>query len=142
MAQGGDDFELDGAGGEVVEALLADRAEEVPLAGELLGGRDVPGGEVAAADVEHFAFADELFHGLPDLLPRRRPVDVVHLVEVDVVGLQPAQAVLAGLVDVVGRQVPVVWAGAHRLVDLVASTIPSRRPPWASQRPMISSDVP
>jgi hypothetical protein len=43
---------------------------------------------------------------------------VVHLVEVDVIGLQPPEAVLAGLSYVVGGQVPVVWAGAHRLVDL------------------------
>jgi hypothetical protein len=108
VAQGGDDLELDGAGGQVVEALLADQAHEVPLAGELLGRCDVPAGEVAAADVEHLAFADELFHRLPHLLPRRRPVDVVHLVEVEVIGLQPAQAVLTGLADVVGRQMPVV----------------------------------
>jgi hypothetical protein len=45
-------------------------------------------------------------------------LDVVHLVEVDVIGLQPAQAVLAGLANVVGRQAPVVGPGAHRLVDL------------------------
>jgi hypothetical protein len=118
VAKGGDDLELDRAVGQVVEALLADQAHEVLLACELLGGRDVPAGEVAAADVEHLALADELFHRLPDLFPRRRPVDVVHLVEVDVVGLQPAQAVLAGLADVVGGEVPVVRAGAHRLVDL------------------------
>jgi hypothetical protein len=40
------------------------------------------------------------------------------MVEVEVIGLQPAQAVLTGLADVVGRQVPVVGAGAHRLIQL------------------------
>jgi hypothetical protein len=73
------------------------------------------------ADVEHLAFADELFHRLPDLLPRRRPVDVVHLVEVDVVGLQPAQAVLAGLATLlhVGRLWPAVDVGGVEEVDAV-----------------------
>jgi hypothetical protein len=33
----------------------------------------------------------QLFHRLPDLVPRRRPVDVVHLVEVDVVGLESTE---------------------------------------------------
>lgn len=47
VTQGGDDLQLDGAGGEVVEALLADQPHEMPLGGELLSGRDVPAGEVA-----------------------------------------------------------------------------------------------
>ena len=46
-----------------------------------LGEGHVPGGEVAAADVADLALADQLLHRLPDLLPRRGPVDVVHLVQ-------------------------------------------------------------
>jgi hypothetical protein len=43
---------------------------------------------------------------------------VVHLVEVDVVDLQPPQARLAGAADVVGGQSAVVRAQPHRLVHL------------------------
>src|SRR5438270_181402 len=85
------------AGEDVVEALLAHKAHEVPLVRQLIRLRDVPAGEVRAAHVEHLALTDQLLHGLPDLLPRGRAVDVVHLVEVDVVGLKSAQAVLARL---------------------------------------------
>ena len=45
-------------------------------------------------------------------------LDMVHLVQVDVVGLEPPQAVLAGPADVVGRKAALVWPLAHRAVDL------------------------
>ena len=78
---------LDTPLGQVVEALLGGEPEEVPGIGGRLGQGDVPGGEVAAAHVGHLALADQLFHGLPDLFPRCRSVDMVHLVQVDVVCL-------------------------------------------------------
>ena len=59
--------------------------------GGLLGLRRCASRRSSRADVEHLALRDQRLHRLPDLVPRRRPVDVVHLVEVDVVGLQPAQ---------------------------------------------------
>ncbi|KAG0922913.1 hypothetical protein G6F32_014469 [Rhizopus arrhizus] len=59
-----------------------------------------------------------MFHGLPDLFPGRGPVHVVHLVQVDMVGLQPAQAGLAGAADVVRRQTTIIRARPHRLVHL------------------------
>ena len=43
---------------------------------------------------------------------------MVHLVQVDVIGLQPTQARLAGAPDVVGGQPAVVGAESHRLVHL------------------------
>ena len=104
---------------EVVEALLAR-----PGPGSVARGRgalrlgDVPAGEVAAADVEHLALLHQLLHRLPDLLPRRVAVDVVHLVQVDVVGLQAPQAASHARADVVGRQPALVRALAHAAVDL------------------------
>ena len=79
--------ELYGSHGEVVQALLGGEAHEVPSRGGALGEGHVPGGEVAAADVADLAFVDQLFHRLPGFLPWRGPVDVVHLVQVDVIGL-------------------------------------------------------
>jgi hypothetical protein len=74
--------------------------EEVAGLRGLLRGGEMPAGEVAAADVDDLSVADQPLGGLPDLFPRSGPVDVVELVQVDVVGAQPAQAVLAGLADV------------------------------------------
>src|SRR3954447_1162935 len=93
-------LELDLATGEVVERLLADQSHEVALSCCLLRSGEMPAGEVAAADVEDLALRPQRLHRLPDLVPRRGPVDVVHLVEVDVVGLQPTQRPVAGVADV------------------------------------------
>ena len=80
--------------------------------------RHVPGGEVATADVADLALADQLLHRLPNLLPRRRPVDMVHLVQVDVIGLQPPQTRLTRAPNAVRGQPSVVRTEPHRLVDL------------------------
>jgi hypothetical protein len=118
VPQRGDDLQLDGAGGEVVDALLRHQAHEVAGGGDALCSGDVPAGEVAAAEVDHVAGSNKLLHRLPDLLPRRASVDVVHLVQVDVVGLQSTQTVLARRADVVSREAPIIGSGAHRLVQL------------------------
>jgi hypothetical protein len=55
--------------------------------GDTLRGGDVPAGKIAAADIGHLAFANELLHRLPDLVPRRAPINVVHLVEIDMIRL-------------------------------------------------------
>jgi hypothetical protein len=68
--------------------------------GDTLRGADVPPGEIAAADVRHLALSHQLLHRLPDLVPRPTPIDVVHLVEVDVIRLQTPKAGLARPADV------------------------------------------
>ena len=87
-----------------------------PLGG-FVGFGDVPAGEVAAADVDHFALLDEHFHRLPDFFPGRLAVDVVHLVQVDVIGLQAAQAGFAGAANVQRREAAFVGPVAHIAVD-------------------------
>ena len=70
------------------------------LFGNLIGFGDMPARKVAAANIENLAFADKLFHPLPDFLPGRVAVNVVHLVHINVVGLQAFQAGLARAFDV------------------------------------------
>src|SRR5437667_19315 len=98
--------------------LLRHQTQEVARRRRGARLRDLPAGEVAAPDVEHLPLLDEHLHRLPQLVPRRVPVDVVHLVEVDVVGAQAAQAALARLADVIGGEAPVVRTRAHPPVDL------------------------
>lgn len=81
-----------------------------------------------------FPLADQLLHRLPDFLPRCGPVDVMHLVQVDMIGLQAPEAGIAGAADVIRRQVFVVGADVHRLVhfcgqyDPVATGLVLRQP--------------
>ena len=60
----------------------------------------------------------EQFHRLPDLFPRRFAIDVVHLVQIDMVGLQPPQAVLAGLPDMECREPSLIRPVPHPAIDL------------------------
>ena len=55
------------------------------------------GGPLADADVEDLALPDQVGEGLHGLFQRRLVVVAVGLVEVDVVGLQPAQRAVGGL---------------------------------------------
>ena len=64
-------------------------------------------------DVEDLALLDGDLDGLPDLVPRRVPVDVVELVEVDVVGLQALEAGVQGAPDVQRGQLGLVGPVAH-----------------------------
>ena len=65
--------------------------------------RDLPPVEVRAADVAHLALVDQLGQRSERLRDRRHVVGPVQLVEVDVVGLQPAQARLHRAADVATR---------------------------------------
>ena len=97
MAAGGNDLQFDHAVIEVVDALLADQAHHAPLGGFLAGRGDVPAGKIAGTDVDHLALLDQGVEALPGLVPGAVAVDVVHLVEVDPVGLQALEAALACL---------------------------------------------
>jgi hypothetical protein len=73
---------------------------------------------VIFSDVDHFLLVHQLLHRLPDLLPRRLPVDVVHLVEVEMVRLQAAQTLVAGRPDVQCRQPRLIRPVAHFRIHL------------------------
>jgi hypothetical protein len=77
-----------------------------------------------------------LFEGLPNLVPGAIPVHVVHLVKIDVVGLEPFEAAFAVLADLVRRKAAAVCVGFCQvglaldgLNTLVAKTTASLRPP-------------
>ena len=49
-------------------------------------------GVIGQATIAHFAFLDERLHGCPGFFDRSIGIRVVELIEIDVVGLQIAQA--------------------------------------------------
>ena len=84
------------------------------------------------ADVAHLALADEVVERGEGLLDRRQRVGRVQLVEVDPVGLQPAERSLDRQPDVASASpcAPQAGSGDVRLAwpNFVASTTSSRRP--------------
>jgi hypothetical protein len=128
---------------EVVVILHAhDPGEAKPLGGGEHPG-ELPGVHRRCADVERLAGLDDVAERLQRLLDRRRRVEAVDLVEVDVVGAQSAQAVVDGMQDVLARQAALVGVVAHRVEDLGAMTMRSRGAPSSlSARPSTSSLAP
>jgi len=59
-----------------------------------------PAGEVGMAEVADLAFVGQLLERADGLGQRCRRIGHVHLVQIDVLGLQPAQAALRGRPDV------------------------------------------
>ena len=101
---GRDDFQFDHAVIQVVQALFADQTHEMAGFCSFTGPDDVPAGKVGRANIDHLALLDEHFHRLPDLFPGGETVDVVHLVQVNVVGLQALERTFHSLADVQGRE--------------------------------------
>jgi hypothetical protein len=61
------------------------------------------------------------------LLDRRRIVQAMNLVEVDVIGLEPPQAVVDGVPDVLARKAALVGIVAHGVEDLRGDDDPVAR---------------
>src|SRR5665647_2439048 len=112
----GNDFQLNGAGEQVVDGLFADQAGVVAPGGGGLCRGDVPAGEVAAARVQDLALLDGHLDGLPDLIPRGIPVDVVELVDVDVVRLEAFEAGVQCSTDVQSRELALIGPLCHAAV--------------------------
>ena len=89
---GGAEFSFGGPVDEVVLHLGGDRCLQAPVVGDPQGLGDLPGGMVGQADVADLALPDQVVVDREGLLQRRVRVGVVGVVEVDVVGLQAAQA--------------------------------------------------
>ena len=113
------------------------------LPGDPQRGRDLLGPPFGDAHVEHLALADQVVEGAQGLLQRGLVVVAVRLVQVDVVGLQPAQRAVRGLHDVLAGQAAVVGARPGRPEDLGADldatrgarrAAPGRAPPRPGSR--------
>ena len=74
--------------------------------------------EVRAGRVEDLAVAHEIVERPQHLLERRLMVDMMDVVEVEVVGLQPLQRAFDLLLDVQSRHTGIVGPPAHRIEEL------------------------
>ena len=91
---------LDGAHEDRVGRLLAAEALAAALLGRPLGLHDQVGRERGRADGPHLALVDEVGERAQRLVDVGRPVGTVHLVEIDPVGAEASEAVLARPDDV------------------------------------------
>ncbi|CAB5066407.1 unannotated protein [freshwater metagenome] len=94
-------FPLDLAEQQVVAGLHTLEAHDVQHLAAAEGTSELVREEVAAADVAHLAGAHHVVECLHRLVERCVRVPEVHLVEVDVIGLQSAQRVVECPHDVV-----------------------------------------
>ena len=114
----GDDVALEVAAGDGVVGLEGVEAGEVFELGDGEGLGDLPAEPVGDADVADFALLDEGVEGAEGLFDGGDGVVAVDLVEVDVVGLEAAEAGFDGVHDVSAGGADVVAAGAGAAEDL------------------------
>ena len=107
-------FVLDLAEQHVVARLHALEAGRPQLVALPQGEGQAPRLEVGAADVPHLPLVDEVVQRAQRFVDRGARVGRVHLVEIDVVGLQAPQTRLDRGEDVLAGQSAVVGPGAHR----------------------------
>ena len=91
---------FDGAVHEAVFILGGDVAAGAGGAGNPLAGGDLPAGEVRVADVTDLASGHEVVEGAEGFVKGRARVGKVNLVEVEMVGVEAAEAGFDGLHDV------------------------------------------
>ena len=109
---------LDAPAQDRVLGLVGHQPVQPQVVGQGEGVADLAGGPLAHPDVVDLALADQVVQGPQGLLQRGLVVEAVALVQVEVVGAQPAQAGVAGLHDVLAGQAAVVGAVPDREVDL------------------------
>src|SRR5207253_7979761 len=79
---------------------------------------DAPAAIIGYAEVANLARADEIADGLDGLRKRRLRVVLVQIVDIDSIGGEPLQAVLARLQDPAPRKSAVVRRLRHHVADL------------------------
>ena len=109
---------LDATGEQGIERLLADEALAAAPLGRPLRLHDLVRRERGGADVAHLAGADEVGQCPERLVDVGVGIGAVHLVEVDPVRAEPAQAALDRLHDPTPRVAALVRVVAHDAVEL------------------------
>ena len=104
-------FEI--APGDGVIGLKRGEAAETAPIGDAQRLHDPPGGPVGHADIAHMTLADKIVERPHRLFDRRHRIHAVDLVEVDIVGTQPAQAGLDRIHDMPARGAAVIGPVAH-----------------------------
>ncbi|MNY64217.1 hypothetical protein D3C86_2012930 [compost metagenome] len=82
--------------------LFRDKAEEIARFGLGLGSGNMPAGEVAGADIIYFPLANGILECAPQLIPGYIPVHVMHLVQLNMIGLQTLQRAVQMTSDFIG----------------------------------------
>ena len=111
------DFQLNGPVDEIVQALLAHEAHEVPRLGNFIRLRNMKTSEVGRTHVGDFPLGYERFHSLPHFLPWGVSVDVVHLVQLDMVGLHAFERRFTRAPNVHSRKASFIGPITHGSVD-------------------------
>src|SRR5581483_10307160 len=88
----------------VIIGLARHRAVDAEPVADVADFGDAPGAIIRDAEIAHLAGADQFGHRAHGLLQRRRMVFLVQVIDVDVVGAEPLQALVAGLQDPAPRQ--------------------------------------
>ena len=103
---------------QVVVVLHGDEARPAVQVGEIERLGELPGVHGRRADVAHLAGLDHVVQRFERLFDGRFVVPAVNLVEVDVVGLEAAQALVELEEDRFAREAAAVGLVAHDAVDL------------------------
>ena len=111
------------------------------VGGEVEGAAEPGGAEVGRADLADLAGLDQRVERDDVLLLRHLGVVAVRVVEVDVVGPQPAQRVLRGEDDVAGAEAGPVALARHLGVDLDPVAAAALGHPVADLRLGLAADV-
>ena len=99
----------------------------MPVCRLILGLYQMAGAKIAGAYIGHFPLGNQICKASPNLLPGGMALNVMHLVEVDVVGLQPTQGTLDVPFQLKGRKplcVGPVRTVIHVAVDLCCQDDP------------------
>jgi len=89
-----------------------------------MGAPDRRGAGFGNAEMAHLALMHEIAHRADRLLDRHGRIDAVDVIEVDYVGLQPLEAALAGLADIVGTAVREArTAGLAQIAELAGDHV-------------------
>src|ERR1700722_17169395 len=89
---GRDRILLHGTAKDAVFVLRRDESMQFGAARRLIGFYELRGREIGAADVADLALLDQVVERAQCLFDRRRRIGTMQLIEVDPIGLQPAQA--------------------------------------------------